>query len=240
MHIAVCIDHAANRKQMERLLNRIGGKMPAEKVLYIDSYGSVSAVMGKHKLYDLFLVDMTEGEEDGLSLALRLKDAGVTAPIVLCPSSIDYKSQIDKSEDASAPKTASFLFLQQPVKTDELEEIIHYAFECLTHVVQTIELRSEQNTVYATEDEILYALQKADKVQVFLTDDRCVTLISNIRKVYNDMSIFSHIHFLSDQGLTNELYIRSFGFSSVTLKNGVQIRTPHHIVKTLKSKINFD
>ena len=62
MHIAVCDDNIADRKQMERLLGRASDRrLHTTGVLYIDSYGNVEAVMRSPMLYDAFFIDMTSG-----------------------------------------------------------------------------------------------------------------------------------------------------------------------------------
>ena len=110
MHIAVCDDNIADRKQMERLLERASDRrIHTTGVLYIDSYGNVDAVMRSPMLYDAFFIDMTSGPVNGFQLARKLIDAGSTAPIILCISTINYRAIIDAAlaeVPDNAPATA--------------------------------------------------------------------------------------------------------------------------------------
>ena len=92
MHIAVCDDNVADRKQTERLLGRESdARIQTSGNLYIDSYGNVDSLMQAPMKYDLFFLDMTESKPDGMETAVMLRKSGVTAPIALCISKIDYR-----------------------------------------------------------------------------------------------------------------------------------------------------
>lgn len=92
---------AADRKQLERLLCRESDKRKADTgVFYTDSFGDSDA-LGKNPMpYDLFFLDITSGSEDGFTFAVKLRSIGVTAPIVLCSSKINYLSKITTAENA--------------------------------------------------------------------------------------------------------------------------------------------
>ena len=93
MHIAVCDDNVADRKQLERLLGRESDKRKHDTgVFFTDSFGQSSVLARNPMPYDLFFIDLTEDNPDGLSFALSLCKAGVSAPIVLCSSKTDYRA----------------------------------------------------------------------------------------------------------------------------------------------------
>lgn len=237
MHIAVCIDNTANRKQMERLLHRASDKQPPEKVYYIDSFGSMSAVMCKPKLYDLFLLDIVEAEADGLTLAFMLRSAGVTCPIVLCPYAVDYRSRLNDLNEEDAKIASSFLFLDQPVKVDELEALLEHAQTCFENAIPTMELRGDKYTIYALEEEFQYAVQEKERVRVYLTKDRQISVFASVRNLYDEIKNFQSILYITDSFLVHKDFIASLGFASVTLKNGVRVRTPHRVIQILKDML---
>ena len=158
MHISVCDDNIADRKQMERLLERASDRrIHTTGVFYIDSYGNVDAVMRSPMLYDAFFIDMTSGPVNGFQLARRLIDAGVTAPIVLCISTINYRAIIDAAiaevpEDAAEKSNHDILrwklksqiqYLNKPIRVAELDEMLDYAIDQKAKTIPTIELRGE-------------------------------------------------------------------------------------------------
>ena len=61
MYIAVIADNIANRKHMERLLDRTSDAIMATTGnLYIESYGDPESMWPSIKRYDLFFVDITQ------------------------------------------------------------------------------------------------------------------------------------------------------------------------------------
>ena len=61
MHLAVCDDNIADRKQMERLLGRESDRrLNTTGVLYVDSFGNRSAILSTPMIYDGLFMDMVE------------------------------------------------------------------------------------------------------------------------------------------------------------------------------------
>ena len=59
MHIAICDDNIADRKQTERLLGRESDRRAkTDNVLYIDSFGKQESVLVSPMIYDMFFIDM--------------------------------------------------------------------------------------------------------------------------------------------------------------------------------------
>ena len=57
MHIAICDDNIADRKHLERLLQRESDRRKdTAGILYIDSYGNVDALTKSPMIYDLFFI----------------------------------------------------------------------------------------------------------------------------------------------------------------------------------------
>lgn len=156
MHIAVCDDNVADRKQMERLLKRESDKRTASgEGLYVDSFGHPDSLLNNPMLYDAFFVDIckTEGY-DGFDVVHDLQNKGTTSPVILCSSLIPYREQAD-----SLP--AQTLFLNKPIKADELSFVLDEAQKIKDSSVPTIELREDKGTLYVTEPDILYAVEKS-------------------------------------------------------------------------------
>lgn len=94
MHIAICDDNMADRKQLERLLKKEAQVYASEsEPLYVDSYGNSDALLKSPMLYDVFLVDMCHGTTTGVDIYNNLRAYGVSAPVVLCSSLIRYQDK---------------------------------------------------------------------------------------------------------------------------------------------------
>lgn len=139
MHIAVCDDNIADRKQLERLLERASDRrIHTTGVFHIDSYGNMDAVMSSPMLYDAFFIDITSGPVNGFQLVRKLIDAGVTAPIILCISTINYRVIIDAAIEeapADAVETSNHddlrqklksqvQYLNKPIRVAQLDELL--------------------------------------------------------------------------------------------------------------------
>ncbi|MBO5209903.1 MAG: LytTR family transcriptional regulator DNA-binding domain-containing protein [Lachnospiraceae bacterium] len=235
MHIAVCDDNVADRKQMERLLGRASDRRTSTTgVLYIDSYGNVDAVMRSPMLYDAFFIDMTSGPVNGFELARKLIDAGSTAPIILCTSTIDYRAVIEAAmaevpEDAVELSNHSILrqqlhsqilYLDKPIKVAELDQRLDHAIACKAAAVPTIELRGEHETYYVHEDEIMYARKNAQYAHVTLTDNREVDILTTMANLFSQIKGFTHFIPVSEHTLINITFIKKISFFKLHMKDG--------------------
>ncbi len=165
MHIAVCDDNFADRHQMERLLGRESDKEgDSSRMYYVDSYGSPEVMLSHPKAYDLFFIDIcrTEGL-DTMQIFTSLRESGATAPFVFCCSDVDYRT-MGFPEDV--------LFIDKPIKLDELRAVIAEAKKQKEAVPDTIELRELMNTIYANVSDVVYAKESGDDTMVHLVDGR--------------------------------------------------------------------
>ena len=231
MHIAVCDDNIADRKQMERLLGRASDRrLHTTGVLYIDSYGNVEAVMRSPMLYDAFFIDMTSGPVNGFQLARKLIDAGVVARI----STINYPSVIEAAlakvpEDVTEASNhdilrrqlqKQILYLQKPIKVNELDEMLDHAQNMKAKTIPTIELRGEKDTLYVHEDEILYAVKDGNYLHVVLTEGRTLDILSTLPNLYSQVAMFTHFVIISEHCFVNTTAVEKFSLLRLTMKDG--------------------
>lgn len=235
MHIAVCDDNIADRKQMERLLERASDRrIHTTGVLYIDSYGNVDAVMRSPMLYDAFFIDMTSGPVNGFQLARRLIDAGVTAPIVLCISTINYRAIIEAAIAEVPPEgvensnheilrwklKSQIQYLTKPIRVAELDEMLDYCLDQKSKTIPTIELRGEKDTLYVYEDEIMYAEKNGNYAHVTLTEGRQIAVLSTMQNLYTQVSAFEHLFPISEQAFVNVSFIEKLTLLKLSMRGG--------------------
>ncbi|MBP5282478.1 MAG: hypothetical protein J6Z22_08255 [Lachnospiraceae bacterium] len=239
MHVAICDDNGADRKQMERLLKRESDKRASTTgVLYVDSYGNVEALLANALMYDLFYIDLCM--TPGVSVADvvdALAKKGSTAPIVLCSSKINYREQ-------TFPE--NIFFLDKAIKVSELSESIDKALEIKSEAPNVIELRNEAGTIYVTEDEILYAVTKSRAILVTLTNGRTQEVRTDIYNLYSQLAA-EHDCYLPPTGhfILNCLHIKKLGALKAIMSDGKSFllsRTYHQyaeiILNAMKEAMN--
>lgn len=152
IYIAICDNNIADRKALERLLEREKDRRLSENfdVLYIDSFGSEEALMATPVKYDIFFVDMTEGPSNGMEIAKKLRQRGITAPIVLLESTINYTSYVNAPED--------IIYIEKPVNKGQVSHLVEVAQEWAKRKTPLIEVRCQKDTHFIRYDELIRAI----------------------------------------------------------------------------------
>lgn len=226
MHIAVCMDDAADRKQLERLLGRSADarlRRDSSIPFYIQSYGSIEAILSRPFMYDLFFIDILKCTMDSVQLIHELRNRGVTAVIVLCPDKVDLSDRLTKEDNC--------LILRQPILVRELDEVMDIAVEYVKNKVPRLSVRTGSDTVYLTQDEFLFAQKNKDSITVFAADGRNITVKESLKNFYERAVIFEKIKPVSDTMIVNSDYVESTGFASVTLKDHRKYRASRNYLK---------
>lgn len=156
MHLAVCDDHIADRKQMERLLGRESDRrISTSGVLYVDSYGSEGSILSTPMIYDAIFMDMNEDGADAVRIANELRRTGTQIPIVFCCGKVDYRRAADLPENA--------FFMEKPIQTAALTDMIEQLLAIVNSRVQKLEFRNMTDTFYLLEEELVYAHPQDDR-----------------------------------------------------------------------------
>lgn len=218
MHIAVCDDNIADRRQLERLLKRESEKKAAIcGAFYTDSYGNSAILLANPMQYDIFFIDMCHSNsDDGAALARNLLEKGVRVPIVLCCSQIDYR-QFSFSDNVC--------FLDKPIKTEELSDALDHAWTIKQSSSPMIELREEADTYYVSEPDILYAEAEGRMLNITLNDGRVIRLLSSAANFFFQLEeSYPTFLFPNDKTVINARHIQSFGFHRVKMHDGAVFR----------------
>ena len=213
MHIAVCDDNVADRKQLERLLKRESDKRAASTgIIYTDSFGNSTSLLSNPMQYDAFYIDMclTEGTT-GTDVVNALTAQGVNAPIVLCCSKINYREQ-------TYPENV--IFLDKPIKVAELAQSIDHALEIMSKAVPLIELREDEDTIYVTEPDILYAEEEGRNVIVTLKDGRTVKVATTAINLFSQIENHPTFFAPNVKTILNGRYMEKLGFRKVIMCDG--------------------
>ncbi len=227
MHVAVCDDNVADRKQMERLLGRESDRRAKlTEGLYIDSYGNENALLRSPMQYDIFYIDMCKSEETtGTKIAKKLCDIGVQVPIYMCCSDMDYRQE-------SFPDNV--FFIDKPIKVDHLIASLDKAYEWKQNAVPRIELRDDTETYYITPEDILYSIGAGKHAQVYLQDGRIIQVTSGTENLYSQWMHHKVFHLLSGKIIINRLHVAHTGLLSVTMKDGRRFAAAPALIKSIE------
>lgn len=217
MHIAICDDNVADRHQSERLLKRESDKrVSTTGPLYIDSYGNANALLSNPMQYDIFYIDITRTEGmTGKEVVDRLTERGVHAPIVMCCSTDNYRSQEFPS---------NVIFLDKPIRTAELAESIDHAINIKRKAPSMIEIRTDGETLYLTENEVVYADTVDRFVQVTLSDGRVIQTYDSAESFHEQLERHPVFVMPNNKAVINVRYLKRLGLLHITMKDGTEIR----------------
>lgn len=212
MHIAVCDDNGADRKQMERLLKREGDKRISTEPLYVNFFGNAQALFASPLQYHAYFIDVckTEGTT-GVDIVNDLIAKETTAPIILCCSDINYRK-------FTFPDNVTFL--DKPIKSEELSATIDHALEMMAASEVFIELRDDTDTFYVSETDILYAVSNGRHMIVSLTDGRKLSILTTAANLYAQLQKYPVFLAASSKVILNGRHIQKIGVCRATMVNG--------------------
>ncbi len=217
MHIAICDDNIADRKQLERLLKRESDKRSSTTgILYVDSYGHPDNLLKNPLQYDVFFLDIchTAGYT-AADIVNALTEAGSTAPVVLCCSKTNYRTN-------SYP--AKVFFLDKPILTAALSDILDEAQKMKDSSVPLIELRQDRGTCYVAEADILYAVEGKNRhTTVTLTDGRQIEINSTAPNFFAQLEHYDVFLLPLRYTMINCRYIKSIRFCTITMCDGASV-----------------
>ncbi len=231
MHVAVCDDNVADRKQTERLLGRESDRRAKlTEGLYIDSYGNEAALLRNPMQYDIFYIDMCKcSDTDGIKVAHKLCEIGVRVPIYMCCSSLDYRQE-------SFPENV--FFIDKPIKNEHLIASLDKAYEWKQRSVPRIELRDDTETYYITAEDILYGTASGKHVKVHLTDGRIINVISGLENLYGQWTHHQVFLMLSSKIIINISHIERMSFLKIYMKDGAAFTLTLTTKKTIQQMLN--
>ena len=140
MHIAVLDEKIADRKHLERLLDRESDRrIPTIGNLYTDTFGSADALLVAPKQYDFFMIDVLSGISGCVNVAKRVRDLGLNSPICIMRSSAEAEGITDLPDN--------LLWLEKPIIVAELTATIDKVLEIEQAALDngSLESESEEN-----------------------------------------------------------------------------------------------
>lgn len=228
MHVAICDDNVAERKQLERLMGREADKWIAKgDALYIFTYGSAESIMADQMQFDAIILDITDSEKyTTLSLVDKLRVLGKTSVMV-----ISSKEEIDAGDREDID------FLPKPVSPNTLHEVITRVRERMDTYISKIELRGKYETLYVADSEIMHARQMGEITRVKLSDGRVIDVAGTAEKMYGFIEVSHKMFFMPNRkSLINCDYLMSNNPFSVKMKDGEKFSLELSAIGELREK----
>lgn len=226
MHVAVCDDNIADRKQLERLLGRESDeRLHTTGVLYVDSFGNSTALFRAPKIYDVFFIDMVEGAMNGADLAASLRADGITAPIVLCSSVIDY------TRLATLPD--NIFHMSKPISPAALSEMLSRAYEIKAALIPKIAIRGDTDTYYVPAEDIMYVIPNTHYYDVVLSDGTVHKMFGTFNGFTFAFESYPQFIVAGRHMIINASYVTAVMFHSVTMQDGTILKISRHDKKML-------
>ena len=224
MHVAICDDNIADRKQMERLLGRLSDRLaPESEPLYIDSFGNPEALLAAQLHYGVYFLDLVNSQLDGqkitgYEMAQRLMESGIESTFYLCCGQIDYRLR----------ELQPHMFcISKPIENAALEEAVQTALKETAERTPRVTVRSvADGTHYVKMEDIVYWHQDKDNhTTLFLTDGSTLRVGDNIYNLFLNLEPkFPCLYALSGKLLVNRQHIRCVNLRSVTFDTGKTIK----------------
>lgn len=219
LYIALCDTNFADRKQMERLLERESDKRLNSCVFYMDTYGSRDALLNNPRVYDAYFLDMPDEEYSAYDLAKEIQEKGILSPIIFCISSLDYRS--------CGELLPNSVFIQKPIVVSELSLILdEIIIQKQEQYIPTVELRNSKEVFYLTENEIVYCEGQpgSRKLKLHLADGTIKEAEAFIENFFTELQIFDTFFFSNKNTIVNARYINKVDLFRLTLQNGEALR----------------
>ena len=231
MHVALCDDNTADRKQSERLLQKESlNRIPVSGPLYVDSFGSAQSLLHNPMQYDVFFLDICHSSENAVQIAQKLIGLGVKATFVFCCSDMDYRCM-----DLSFMPQTQFFFLEKPIHRADLTDAIDYVLQCLAKKEHTIELRTQKDTLYVVEADIMYAKEKGHNLLVTLSSGNEVLIPSTAANFFDQIQHYPCFLCPTAKTLVNARYIKKATFHKLVMEDGQSFRTVSSIMRYAKN-----
>lgn len=223
MHIALCDDNVADRKQFERLIKKESARRTKDQDgLFLDAFGSAASLLTNPMQYDVFFLDLCQTSDvTGTDIANALLSKGITVPIVMCCSQVNYREE-------SFPENV--IFMDKPIKAGELSEVLDHALEVLQQAVPLIELRPEGDTCYLTEPDVLYAEEKGGRIEVHLKNGELLYIRDNTTNLFSQLRTFPVFFCSTKKVILNGRYLTRIGHFHVEMEGAGTFRITRDIM----------
>lgn len=190
MHIALYSYKVADRKQMERLMEREADRWIKDgNPLYIFTFGSIESLYASTLIYDAVMIDLCEIDNvTPIEIATKYKNEGFNTRVIECVEPEENTADV-KGGNASSERNYSedILSINKPLRPADIHELMVELDKLKKSFASKIEIRTDTETVYIEEPDILYAVQNGHKMEITLKDGRVLSSHGRVQVLYDEI-----------------------------------------------------
>jgi len=213
--IALCDTNFADRKQMERLLERESDKRLDSCVFYMDTYGNKEALLGNPRTYDAYFLDMPDTNYSAYDLARDIRIKNIVSPIVFCSSTMDYRT--------CGNEFANCFFMNKPILVADLSSILDKIIQQKEqNYIPAVEVRYMSEVHYLTEKEIVYCESQAHSriMSIHLQNGSTIQAENFISNFITELVPLGEFFIANKNVIINARYASTVSMFHVTLQTG--------------------
>ena len=215
IYVALFDTNFADRKHMERLLDRESDKRADSCAIYTTTFGSAETLLNSQRIYDAYFLDIPQEPYSAYDLAkdMRLKD--IASPIIFLCSSMNYRE--------CGRELSNTFFMDKPVLVADLSVMVEQVFQQKAeNYVPAIEIRDITKTQYLTEREIVYCenIKRTRNITIHLQDGSTMFTENYIDNFLSELKPLGQFFMANNNIIVNARYVEKTTFFKVYLKNG--------------------
>jgi DNA-binding LytR/AlgR family response regulator len=177
--IAVCDD----KTEQAQYIKFIAGKWAEESRVQInadmfESSENLKCTLAENNKYDIILLDIQMGGQNGLEFARELRSAGDKTTIIFITALTDY---LQEGYDVSA-----LHYLVKPIKEDKFFEVLTKAYKNITESKKFLFINSDGKDYKISFDDIIY-IEAVRNYVVIKTVDNKYEVRQNIGKIEKEL-----------------------------------------------------
>jgi len=147
--IAICDDEHQQTEYIKMLVNKWADENNIKiHISMFDSAENFKAALIDGKTYDILLLDIQMGGQNGVELAKEMRSSGDKTPIIFITAITDY---ISEGYDVSA-----LHYLIKPINTDKFYSVLDKAVKSLTKSNNAIFISTDDGDIRVLIDDIIY------------------------------------------------------------------------------------
>ena len=212
INIAICDDVVATTGKIETMLQNIAKRnfIPIDtEVFWKGEDLAVSVEIGDS--FDIIFLDIEIGEEDGITVARRIRKSDKKVLIVYVTSHENYMME--------SFEIRPFRFLVKPVSEEQMEHCFQAAYEDISSTDSYFRYSYQRISHKIPIGEILYFESNRRKVKI-ITEKETFELNDIEKSLERSKADFLRVH---QSFLVNYKHIEGLGYDFVVLNNGKRI-----------------